>query len=110
MLLNPTRFLTFDKLNFNESNELFRHIMKRYVLSRENMFYHEWDKNDLVIWNNRKLIHSSMPSEEYTSKVIPDNRLFIQCFLATNEPIYPVCSINLKPIYTPNIVDIGKLK
>ena len=32
--------------------------MKKYVISRENMFYHEWDKNDLVIWNNRKLIHS----------------------------------------------------
>ena len=110
LLLNPTRFLTFDKLNFYDSNELFRHIMKRYVLSRENMFYHEWDKNDLVIWNNRKLIHSSMPSEEYNSKVIPDNRLFIQCFLATNEPIYPAGSINSKPIYTPNIVDIGKLK
>jgi len=31
-------------------------------------------------------------------------------FLATNEPIYPVGSIHSKPIYIPNIVDVGKLK
>ena len=109
LMLNPTRFLTFDKLSFYNSNELLRHIMKKYVMSKDNIFKHEWDKNDLIIWNNRKLMHTSIPSEEYNSKIIPDDRLFIQCFLATDEPIFPAKSFTCSPLYKPTIVDIAEL-
>lgn len=86
LLLNPARFLKFDKLNIEDSVELYRYILKNYILTKDNIMHHEWDKNDLVIWNNRKLLHTGSPAIEYKN----ENRLIYVLFLGTNEPIMPV--------------------
>ena len=39
--------------------------------------------NDMLIFNNRKLIHSSSPSIEYENY----ERLYYSCFLGTDAPI-----------------------
>ncbi len=86
LLLNPNRFLKFDKLNYEDSNDLYRHIMHKYVLKEKNYIIHKWENNDLCIFNNRKLVHSTSPVGEYVN----NDRIFLQCFLVTNEPIIPV--------------------
>jgi len=103
LLINPNRFFKFDKLDYDDSLELYRHIMKNNVLYDSNIFHHNWDENDIVIWNNRKLIHTSTPTIEYNSKHNKKERMFIQCFLATNEPLLPSSLINQEPIFLPII-------
>ncbi len=102
LLINPNRFFKFDKLDYNDSLELFRHIMKNNVLANANIFHHNWDNNDIIIWNNRKLIHTSSPTIEYNNEHEKRNRMFIQCFLATREPIL---SCNSEPIFHPIIIN-----
>tara|TARA_B000000477_G_scaffold124567_1_gene132715 strand:- start:3564 stop:4790 length:1227 start_codon:yes stop_codon:yes gene_type:complete len=86
LLLNPNRFIKFDKLNYEDSNDLYRHIMHKYVLKEKNFIVHKWENNDLCIFNNRKLLHTSSPVVEYENK----DRIFLQCFLGTNESILAV--------------------
>lgn len=102
LLINPSRFFKFDKLDYDDSLELYRHIMKNNVFDNKNIFQHNWDNNDLVIWNNRKLIHTSIPTIEYNNKHNKRDRMFIQCFLATKSPLLP-SSLNLEPIFNPII-------
>ena len=45
--------------------------------------------NDMLIFNNRKLIHSSSPSIEYENY----ERLYYSCFLGTDAPIIRCNSI-----------------
>tara|TARA_Y100000389_G_scaffold73260_1_gene69927 strand:+ start:2750 stop:3835 length:1086 start_codon:yes stop_codon:yes gene_type:complete len=104
ILINPNRFFKFDKLDYDDSLELYRHIMKNHVLNKRNIFIHNWDENDLVIWNNRKLIHTSSPGIEHTNKHYNRDRLFIQCFLATKEPLLS-SSKNSEPIFNPINID-----
>jgi len=105
LLINPNRFFKFDKLDYNDSLELFRHIMKNNVLTNKNIFHHNWDDNDIIIWNNRKLIHTSTPTIEYNNKDKKRNRMFIQCFLATREPLLSSCLNNSEPIFHPIKID-----
>ena len=76
--------------------------MKNNVLANANIFHHNWDNNDIIIWNNRKLIHTSSPTIEYNNEHEKRNRMFIQCFLATREPIL---SCNSEPIFHPIIIN-----
>ena len=86
LLLNPAKFLKFDKLNIEDSVELYRNILKNYILTNDNIINHVWEKNDLVIWNNRKFINTGSPSIEYKN----EDRLALVLFLGTNEPIISV--------------------
>lgn len=83
LMTTSDRFMKFDKLSCRESNDLYRHIMKKYVLNKDNIIKHKWENNDLIIFNNRKLIHTASPTIEYQNHP----RLFSICFLGTNEPI-----------------------
>tara|TARA_B110001450_G_scaffold19039_1_gene17479 strand:+ start:521 stop:1564 length:1044 start_codon:yes stop_codon:yes gene_type:complete len=105
LLINPNRFFKFDKLDYKDSLELFRHIMKNNVLTNRNIFHHNWNDNDIVIWNNRKLIHTSSPTIEYNNRDEKKNRMFIQCFLATREPLLSSCLNNSEPIFHPIRID-----
>lgn len=60
--------------------------MHKYVLKEKNFIVHKWENNDLCIFNNRKLLHTSSPVVEYENK----DRIFLQCFLGTNESILAV--------------------
>lgn len=83
IMLSPFRFNKFDKLTCDESFDLYREIMTKYVLTRDNIIDIEWDKNDLLIFNNRKLVHTSTPTIEYKNK----ERLYYSCFVGTSQPI-----------------------
>lgn len=82
LLLNPKKFLRFKELKKSEGYDLYRHIMKKYVMQNNNIISHHWEDYDLCIFNNRKLVHSSSPKASYKN-----SRIFLQCRLATNEPI-----------------------
>ena len=56
-------------------------IMDNYVLA-ENNDQIRYEKNDLVLFNNRKVIHSSSPTEE-----VVGNRLLSLLFLNTRQPL-----------------------
>jgi len=98
LLLNPARFLKFDKLNIDDSIELYRYILKNYILSKDNIINHVWQKNDLIIWNNRKLLHTASPSIVYKN----ENRLSLVLFLGTDEPIIPANDIKSNKIIINN--------
>jgi alpha-ketoglutarate-dependent taurine dioxygenase len=82
LLLNPKRFLKFKELKPDKSYNLYRHIMKKYILNQNNIVAHHWEDFDLCIFNNRKIVHTSSPTATYNN-----NRIYLQCKLATNEPI-----------------------
>jgi len=86
LCLNPKKFLKFKELNYQDSNDLYRHIMKKYVLRTDNVIIHHWDDYDLCIFNNRKLIHTSSPKAVYNNK----DRIYLQCRLSTNYPIQKI--------------------
>jgi alpha-ketoglutarate-dependent taurine dioxygenase len=65
LMLSPFRFAKFDKLSCEDSYDLYREIMSKYILEKDNIVKIEWEMNDLLLFNNRKLIHSSSPSAVY---------------------------------------------
>lgn len=87
LLLNPKKFLKFKELTNTDSYNLYRHIMKKYVIKNDNIITHHWDDYDLCIFNNRKLIHTSSPKASYHNK----DRIYLQCRLGTNEPYLTLC-------------------
>jgi alpha-ketoglutarate-dependent taurine dioxygenase len=89
LMLSPFRFAKFDKLSREDSYDLYRELMGKYILHKDNIVKIKWDMNDLLIFNNRKLIHSSSPSAEYESY----ERLYYSCFLGTDAPIIRCNSI-----------------
>ena len=59
-----------------------RSILNKCVFVDDNIEEIKYEKNDLVIFNNRKLIHSSTPVDD-----IVGNRFMTLLFLGTNEEI-----------------------
>lgn len=64
------------------SQEIMRSILNKCVFVDDNIEEIKYEKNDLVIFNNRKLIHSSTPVDD-----IVGNRFMTLLFLGTNEEI-----------------------
>ena len=89
LMISPFRFAKFDKMSCEDSFDLYRELMGKYILNKENIVTIKWDMNDLLIFNNRKLIHSSSPSIEYENY----ERLYYSCFLGTDAPIIRCNSI-----------------
>lgn len=83
LMLSPFRFNKFDKLSCNDSFDLYREIMSKYVFTQQNVVDIKWDNDDLLIFNNRKLVHTSTPTIEYKN----EERLYYSCFVGTSEPI-----------------------
>jgi alpha-ketoglutarate-dependent taurine dioxygenase len=83
LMISPFRFAKFDKMSREDSYDLYREIMSKYILNKDNIVNIKWEMNDLLIFNNRKLIHSSTPSIEYENY----ERLYYSCFLGTDAPI-----------------------
>ena len=63
--------------------EKIRYLMHNHVLREGNVGKLHYKENDLVIFNNRKVMHTSSPLEEYK-----EDRIFSLLFLATKTPIY----------------------
>jgi len=89
LMISPFRFAKFDKMSCEDSFDLYRELMGKYILNKENIVTIKWEMNDLLIFNNRKLIHSSSPSIEYENY----ERLYYSCFLGTDAPIIRCNSI-----------------
>ena len=89
LMLSPFRYAKFDKMSCEDSYDLYRELMSKYILNKDNIVKIKWEMNDLLIFNNRKLIHSSSPSVEYENY----ERLYYSCFLGTDAPIIRCNSI-----------------
>jgi alpha-ketoglutarate-dependent taurine dioxygenase len=89
LMLSPFRYSKFDKMSCEDSYDLYRELMYKYILNKDNIVKIKWEMNDLLIFNNRKLIHSSSPSIEYENY----ERLYYSCFLGTDAPIIRCNSI-----------------
>ena len=85
LMLSPFRFTKFDKMSCGDSFDLYREIMSKNVITKDNIVDIKWENNDLLIFNNRKLIHSSTPTLEYKDM----ERLYYSCFVGTKSPIVP---------------------
>jgi alpha-ketoglutarate-dependent taurine dioxygenase len=83
LMISPFRFNKFDKMSCEDSYDLYRELMSKYILNKDNIVKIKWEMNDMLIFNNRKLIHSSSPSIEYENY----ERLYYSCFLGTDAPI-----------------------
>jgi alpha-ketoglutarate-dependent taurine dioxygenase len=83
LMLSPFRFSKFDKMSCSDSFDLYRELMSKYIVNKDNIIDIKWENNDLLIFNNRKLIHTSTPTLEYKG----NDRLYYSCFLATKTPI-----------------------
>ena len=81
-MITPNKLYKFNTLNPLESQEKMRYIMKNFILTEKNIGTLNYRKNDFVIFNNRKVIHTSTPTEEYVK-----DRILSLLFLGTNEPI-----------------------
>lgn len=82
-MLSPFRFVKFDKMSCSDSFDLYRELMSKYIINKDNIIDIKWENNDLLIFNNRKLIHTSTPTLEYKD----NERLYYSCFLGTKSPI-----------------------
>ena len=89
LMRSPFRYAKFDKMSCEDSYDLYRELMSKYILNKDNIVKIKWEMNDLLIFNNRKLIHSSSPSVEYENY----ERLYYSCFLGTDAPIIRCNSI-----------------
>ena len=83
ILFSPFRFSHFEGLSSEQSWDLLDNIFSNYINTPDNTVSIKWDKNDLVIFNNRLLLHSSTTSEVFKD----EKRFFKIIFLSTKVPI-----------------------
>ena len=62
LMLSPFRFVKFEKMSCSDSFDLYRELMSKNIVNKDNIVDVKWENNDLLIFNNRKLIHTSIPS------------------------------------------------
>jgi len=82
LLLSPNKFVGFVGMPPKASQELMHRIMDNYVLAENNVDEIKCEKNDLVLFNNRKVIHSSSPIQG-----VVGNRILSLLFLNTREQL-----------------------
>eukprot|EP00958_Prasinococcus_capsulatus_P008768 scaffold868_cov305-Prasinococcus_capsulatus_cf.AAC.3 len=58
-------------------------LLVPYLEDPANVFRLSWQPNDLAIWRNRRLLHTSTPWAQYTQ----ERRLFHLMFLDSDRPI-----------------------
>tara|TARA_B100000424_G_C22945412_1_gene503204 strand:- start:6932 stop:7846 length:915 start_codon:yes stop_codon:yes gene_type:complete len=87
LMLSPNKLYKFEGNNNgvspSYSQEKIRYVMKNYVLSLNNIGTIKYREKDLVIFNNRKVMHTSSPTQEYD-----EERYFSLLFLGTKSPFY----------------------
>lgn len=82
LMLNPMHFYGFLGYSIRKSHEMMQKIMGNYVLRANNVAKVMYKKNNLVLFNNRKVIHSDIPSEEIVSDCI-----YSQLWLNTQDEV-----------------------
>jgi alpha-ketoglutarate-dependent taurine dioxygenase len=66
--------------------------MQRPAISPENVFAHEWQDGDMVIFHNRGVLHSVVGSLKDT-----DSRVFHQCNISSADEPIPVTEQDFAP-------------
>jgi len=87
LLISPNTFYTFE----SEGEEMpsaaaraeLESLLVPYLEDPANVFRLSWQPNDLAIWRNRRLLHTSTPWAQYTQ----ERRLFHLMFLDSDRPI-----------------------
>jgi alpha-ketoglutarate-dependent taurine dioxygenase len=82
-LFSPIRFIKFEHHSEEQSWDILDHIFIKYINTPDNTVSIKWDTNDLVIFNNRLLLHTSTPTEIYNQQ----DRYFKVIFLNTLQKI-----------------------
>lgn len=85
LMLNPPKFCGFFGLPFEKSRNIMNKIMNEYVLTNNNIGEVKYEQYDLVVFNNRRVIHSSTPTA-----AIEGNRIISLLLLDTSEPYVPL--------------------
>ena len=80
LLLNPSSLFNFIGYSPRRSQDIIRDIMNNYVLLENNIGEIKNKKNDLLVFNNRKVIYTDTPGYE-----IEDNYISSTLFLDTKE-------------------------
>ena len=80
-MLSPNKFYAFSNSKPYYSQDHMRYIMRNYVLSPGNVGRVHYKKGDLLVFNNRRVMHTSSPLAEYN-----DERFFSLLFLGTKTP------------------------
>jgi len=80
LLLSPDTFCGFLGLPLQKSKTIMNKIMSNYVLTESNTAELIYEQYDLVMFNNRRVIHSSTPTSE-----IEGSRIISMLLLDTKE-------------------------
>tara|TARA_Y200000002_G_scaffold182699_1_gene150768 strand:+ start:33345 stop:34343 length:999 start_codon:yes stop_codon:yes gene_type:complete len=80
LMITPNKLYNFLGFTPQKSQEIMREILNTCVLVENNICEVVYEENDLVVFNNRKVIHTSSPTEE-----IEGTRIFSLLFLDTKE-------------------------
>lgn len=79
----PKRFNRFVGWSREESWELMAYIFHTFVNTASNSVCIKWEKGDVVMFNNHKMIHKSTPWELYRGK----HRMIRICFLNSKKMV-----------------------
>jgi alpha-ketoglutarate-dependent taurine dioxygenase len=82
LMLSPNKLYCFLGYSPRKSQEIMRNLLEKYVLLDDNIGEVHYDKNDLIIFNNRKVMHTSTPTHE-----VEGNRIYSLLFLDTKEKL-----------------------
>lgn len=81
LLLSPNKFCGFLGLPLKQSKNIMNKIMSNYVLTESNIAEVIYEQYDLVMFNNRRVIHTSTPTRE-----IEGSRIISLLLLDSKEP------------------------
>lgn len=59
LMLSPMGFVRIDGMDEMEGNELFEEIMA-HTLQDRYLYHHQWQVNDVIVWDNRRTLHSAL--------------------------------------------------
>ena len=82
IMLSPNKLYSFLGFTPQKSQEMMRDILNQCVLVDNNIGEIHYEKNDLLVFNNRRVMHSSSPTEE-----VEGTRIFSLLFLDTKEKL-----------------------
>lgn len=82
LVLSPFTVYTFTGMSPQDSR-LFAKDLSERVCSPDRIYRHKWEPNDFFVWANRRVIHSSTPTQEFAGQP----RLYHLVFLNSDDPV-----------------------
>lgn len=82
LVLSPFTVYTFQGMSPQDSR-LFAKELSERCCSPDRIYRHKWEPNDFFVWANRRVIHSSTPTQEFAGQP----RLYHLVFLNSDDPV-----------------------